>query len=130
MARRDDDFSANGGWGEAERQAVPQPVDEKPFQISPPVLNLPKGGGAIRGIGEKIAANPATGSATFSIPLPASPGRGGFGPKLSLSYDSSTGNGPFGFGFGLALPAISRKTEKGLPLYVDGIDTFLISGAE
>lgn len=29
-------------------------------QISPPAISLPKGGGAIRGIGEKFAANPVT----------------------------------------------------------------------
>ena len=28
--------------------------------------------------GEKFAANPVTGSATFSVPLPVSPGRGGY----------------------------------------------------
>ena len=28
----------------------------------PPTLSLPKGGGAIRGIGEKFAANPVTGT--------------------------------------------------------------------
>ncbi|HLG55465.1 MAG TPA: SpvB/TcaC N-terminal domain-containing protein [Vicinamibacterales bacterium] len=94
------------------------------------MVSLPKGGGAIRGIGEKFAANPVTGSSTFSIPLPASPGRGGFGPQLSLSYDSGSGNGPFGFGWSLALPAITRKTDKGLPRYGDDTDTFLIAGAE
>ena len=100
------------------------------FTLSAPTITLPKGGGAIRGIGEKFSANPVTGSATFSIPLPASPGRGGFGPQLTLSYESASGNSSFGFGWNLALPAISRKTEKGLPRYTDAIDTFLISGAE
>ena len=28
------------------------------FSVSPPPLTLPKGGGAIRGIGEKFGANP------------------------------------------------------------------------
>jgi hypothetical protein len=99
-------------------------------RVSAPAISLPKGGGAIRGIGEKFAANPVTGASTFSIPLPASPGRGGFGPQLALSYDSGSGNGPFGFGWSLALPAITRKTDKGLPRYGDRTDIFLISGAE
>lgn len=90
---------------------------------------MPTGGGAIRGVGEKFAANPVTGSATFSIPIPASAGRAGFGPQLTLSYDSGSGNGPFGFGWSLALPSITRKTDRGLPLYSDATDTFLISGA-
>ncbi len=99
-----------------------------PFEA--PAVSLPTGGGAIRGIGEKFAANPVTGSATFSIPLPVSPGRGGFGPQLTLTYDSASGNGPFGFGWSLALPAITRRTDKGLPRYRDSTDTFLVAGAE
>ena len=107
-----------------------QASSDQKFGVSAPQLSLPKGGGAIRGMGEKFAANPVTGSSTFSIPLPASPGRGGFGPQLALSYDSGSGNGPFGFGWSLALPAITCKTDKGLPRYGDATDTFLISGAE
>ena len=98
----------------------------------PPVINLPKGGGAIRGIGEKFGANPVTGTGSMSVPIATSPGRSGFGPQLSISYDSGAGNGPFGFGWSLALPAITRKTEKGLPQYLDASDTdvFVLSGAE
>ena len=77
-----------------------------------PAISLPKGGGAIRGIGEKFAANPVTGTGSMSVPLATSPGRGGFGPQLSLSYDSGSGNGPFGLGWNLSLPVIYRKTEK------------------
>lgn len=99
-----------------------------PFRA--PAVSLPTGGGAIRGMGEKFAANPVTGSSTCSIPLPASPGRSGFAPQLALSYDSGSGNGPFGFGWHIGLPAITRKTDKGVPRYTDETDTFLISGAE
>jgi len=100
--------------------------------ISPPAILLPKGGGAIRGMGEKFAANPATGSGSFSTPIYTSPGRAGFGPQLSLSYDSGAGNGPFGFGWSLSLPSITRKTDKGLPKYIDGLesDVFILSGVE
>jgi hypothetical protein len=64
-----------------------------------PAISVPKGGGAIRGIGEKFAANPVTGTGSLSVPIFVSPGRSGFGPQLSLSYDSGSGNGPFGFGW-------------------------------
>jgi hypothetical protein len=66
------------------------------------------------------------------VPVAASPGRSGFGPQLSLSYDSGAGNGPFGFGWNLSLPAITRKTDKGLPQYrdADDSDVFMLSGAE
>jgi RHS repeat-associated protein len=105
-------------------------TDEWRAPFTAPAISLPKGGGAIRGIGEKFAANPVTGSATFSIPLPASPGRNGFGPQLALSYDSGSGNGPFGFGWSLQLPSITRRTDRGLPRYLDDGDTFQISGTE
>lgn len=100
--------------------------------ISAPSISLPKGGGAIRGIGEKFGANAATGTGSLSVPLALSPGRSGFGPQLSLSYDSGAGNGPFGLGWSLALPSITRKTDKGLPRYNDAEDSdvFIISGAE
>jgi RHS repeat-associated protein len=102
------------------------------FQISAPSISLPKGGGAIRGMGEKFAANPVTGTGSMTVPIATSPGRSGFGPQLSLSYDSGAGNGPFGFGWNLSLPSITRKTDKGLPQYFDGeeSDIFIISGAE
>ncbi len=101
-------------------------------QISPPIISLPKGGGAIRGIGEKFAANPVTGTGSMTVPLATSPGRSGFGPQLSLSYDSGAGNGPFGFGWHLMLPSITRKTDKGLPQYDDAeeSDVFILSGSE
>ncbi len=97
-----------------------------------PSISLPKGGGAIRGIGEKFAANPVTGTGSLNVPIFTSPGRSGFGPQLSLSYDSGSGNGPFGFGWGLSLPSITRKTDKGLPKYQAAAesDIFILSGAE
>lgn len=101
-------------------------------QISAPAISLPKGGGAIRGIDEKFQVNPATGTASLSIPIATSPGRAGFGPQLALAYDSGAGNGPFGFGWNLSLPSITRKTDKGLPQYRDAeeSDVFILSGAE
>ena len=93
-------------------------LQDKP-QSPTPTISLPKGGGAIRGMGEKFAANPVTGTGSMSVPIATSPGRSGFGPQLSLSYDSGSGNGPFGFGWHLSLPAITRKTDKGLPQYRD-----------
>ena len=102
------------------------------FLVQSPTLSLPKGGGAIRGIGEKFAANPVTGTGSMSVPIATSPGRGGFGPQLALSYDSGAGNGPFGLGWHLSLPAISIKTDKGLPRYRfdEESDVFILAGAE
>jgi hypothetical protein len=93
------------------------------------VLSLPKGGGAIKGIGETFQPNLFSGTGNHTIPLAMSPGRNGFGPKLSLEYSSGNGNGIFGLGWQLAIPRITRKTEKGLPRYDDS-DVFVLSGAE
>jgi hypothetical protein len=73
--------------------------------IRAPGITLPKVGGAIRGIGEKFSANPVTGTGSMTVPIATSPVRSGFGPQLSLSYDSGAGNGPFGFGWSLSLPS-------------------------
>jgi RHS repeat-associated protein len=105
---------------------------QEQFSVTAPQISLPKGGGAIRGIGEKFTANPMTGTGSMSVPVYSSPGRAGFGPQLSLAYDSGKGNGPFGFGWSMTVPAITRKTDKGLPQYrdADESDTFILSGAE
>ncbi|HEX8106323.1 MAG TPA: SpvB/TcaC N-terminal domain-containing protein [Kofleriaceae bacterium] len=120
------------------RPAPDRAVDDKPKPASdatsaapgtPPIPSLPKGGGAIRGIGEKFSANPVTGTASLQIPIATTPGRAGLHPDLSLAYDSGAGNGPFGHGFHLSVPQIARKTDKGLPQYDDS-DVFILSGAE
>ena len=41
---------------------------EDQFHISAPAISLPKGGGAMRGMGEKFAANPVTGTGSMSVP--------------------------------------------------------------
>lgn len=99
--------------------------------IEVPSISLPKGGGALKGIDEKFTVNAVNGTSSFSIQLPFSSARG-TSPSLSLSYNSGTGNGIFGLGWGLSLGSIKRKTDKGLPQYLDLIDsdTFLFSGAE
>jgi hypothetical protein len=70
---------------ENELAQVPESRSTSLPPVKPPAVSLPKGGGAIRGIGEKFAANPATGAGSMSVPIAASPGRAGFGPQLSLT---------------------------------------------
>jgi RHS repeat-associated protein len=122
-------------------QAEQQSAEESPFAA--PQVSLPKGGGAIRGLGEKYQTNPVNGTATLSIPIPLSKTRGEFQPALALSYSSGSGNGPYGLGWTLGLPSVSRRTDKGVPRYLpfarhaehlaaaDAVaDIFLLSGAE
>jgi hypothetical protein len=99
-----------GGQGEEAGASVSGVGGEQITSIS-----LPKGGGAIRGIGEKFTANPVTSTGSTTVPLATSPGRSGFGPHLSLSYDSGGGNGPFGNGWNFSPPSITRKTDKAYP---------------
>src|SRR5262245_61560265 len=68
----------------------------------------------------------------MTVPIATSPGRSGFGPQLSLTYDSGAGKGPFGVGCTLSLPSITRKTDKDLPQYFAAAesDVFILSGAE
>src|SRR5256885_3314166 len=73
--------------------------------LSVPSISLPKGGGAIRGIGEKFNADPISGAGSVTIPIATSPGRSGFGPELSLSYSSGGGNRPFGMELHPSLPS-------------------------
>jgi len=57
--------SKSGDAGATAPQSVP---------TAAPAISLPKGGGAIRGIGEKFAANPVTGIGSLSVPIYTSPG--------------------------------------------------------
>ncbi|MGI5241939.1 SpvB/TcaC N-terminal domain-containing protein [Dactylosporangium sp. CA-139066] len=115
----------------APDEAKPQGEPPAPA-VAAPSIALPKGGGALRGIGEQFTANAATGTGSLTMPIATSPGRAGFGPQLALGYDSGTGNGPFGLGWSLSLPAVTRKTDRGLPRYLDAeeYDVFVLSGTE
>lgn len=97
--------------------------------VAEQIIALPKGGGALKGLGEKFQPNPHTGTGNFSLPIEMPPGRNGFQPQLTLTYSTGNGNGVFGLGWNLNLPTISRKTSKGIPRYRQQ-DTFILSEAE
>ncbi|TCC99005.1 SpvB/TcaC N-terminal domain-containing protein [Pedobacter psychroterrae] len=99
--------------------------------IEVPSVTLPKGGGALKGIDEKFSVNAVNGTSSFNFQLPVGSPRGAT-PALTVSYSSGAGNGIFGLGWNLGLSSVKRKTDKGLPHYLDSIDsdTFLLSDAE
>jgi RHS repeat-associated protein len=103
----------------------------RPAELLPSV-SLPKGGGAIRSLAEKLTVDAATGTCGTSITLPFSAARSGFVPAMHVSYGSGSGNGVLGFGWSLGLSEITRKTDKGLPRYCDGdeSDVFLLAGQD
>jgi RHS repeat-associated protein len=98
--------------------------------ISSQVISLPKGGGALQGIGEKFAPDLHTGTGNFTIPIALPAGRNGFQPQLSLVYSTGNGNGPFGLSWNVGIPGVSRQTNKGVPKYDDEKDIFVLSGTE
>lgn len=100
--------------------------------VKVPTLELPKGGGAIRGIGETFSTNLAMGTGGMSIPVAVSPGRGGAAPQLAVTYSSGSGQSLFGVGWSMAVPSVRRRTDKQLPTYNDRDeeDVFLFAGEE
>src|SRR5262249_58639674 len=89
------------------------------------IIALPKGGGALHGLGEKFAPDLHTGTGNFTVPIALPAGRSGFEPHLSLGYSTGSPNGPFGLGWSLTVPGVARKTSRGVPRYDDRRDSFL-----
>lgn len=112
-----------------EISTLTEEVTSKSNAIEIPQIELPKGGGAIKGIDEKFEVNAANGTASLSVPLPVTQGNQGFAPALSLNYNSGSGNSPYGLGWSLGLSQISRKTDKGIPKYTNE-DVYTMSGTE
>jgi Salmonella virulence plasmid 65kDa B protein len=91
-----------------------KPAENRESQelLAAPSISPPKGGGAIRGIGEKFAANPVTSTGSVSVPIATSPGRAGFGAQLFLSFDSGAGNGRSAWtAFALPPPSQGKPTK-------------------
>ena len=95
-----------------------------------PNITLPQGGGALSGMGEKFSPDLFTGTGNFSVPIALPQGRNGLTPQLSLGYSTGNGNGPWGLGWGMSVPGVMRKTDRGVPVYDDNKDIFILSGAE
>ncbi|MFE1797716.1 SpvB/TcaC N-terminal domain-containing protein [Streptomyces sp. NPDC059517] len=93
------------------------------------IISLPQGGGAVRGIGETVVPDLQTGIGNLTVPITVPAGRRRMQPTLSLGYSSGHGNGWLGLGWKLGAPGIARKT-RGVPVYDDDVDTFVLSGSE
>jgi RHS repeat-associated protein len=104
--------------------------------VSPSVISLPGGPGAIEGLGPSFEPQLNTGTATHSVPIAVPPGVAGHTPEITLSYNGGSGNGSLGIGWSLDTPAITRQLDKGLPRYTGADepavteDTFLFQGEE
>jgi RHS repeat-associated protein len=84
----------------------------------------------LRGIGETFSPDLQSGTGNVTVPIVVPAGRLGLEPKLSLAYSTGNGNGLFGLGWTLIIPGVSRKTARGVPVYDDERDTFVLSGED
>src|SRR4051812_1378062 len=103
-------------------------------KVANPTVTVSAGSTRLGGSSGKGSAGD-TGTARYEIPLRTVPGRGGFGPGLSLLYASQAGNGQMGVGFGLAgLSEISRCArtvgDDGVAqgVQLGGSDLFCLNG--
>ncbi|WIE52920.1 SpvB/TcaC N-terminal domain-containing protein [Pseudomonas sp. GM17] len=107
-----------------ETDAAEDPPAVQEPRIKPSNVVLPKGGGAIQGLGETFSANAFTGAATLVVPIALTACKDS-APALSLQYQSAAGNGIFGLGFSVDIPAIACRTSTGQPRY-DGTETYVL----
>lgn len=100
--------------------------------VSPQVISLPSGPGAVEGLGESFEPQLNTGSGHYALPFKLPPGRAGFTPAAGLIYDSGNGNGSVGFGWRLTEQYVKRQSDKGLPQYGNAAkpDTYINESGE
>ena len=89
---------------------------QRSSQSSPP-SNQGAGSGSQRSIDTTFQVNPTNGTASLSVPLPVTAGRGSLTPDLNLCYDSGFGNGLFGLGWQIPFDTVTRKTSNSIPRY-------------
>jgi hypothetical protein len=97
--------------------------------IDPTKISLPKGPGSVEGLASAdFAPSLASGNASYAVAIAVPPASGGFGPDLSLAYDSGGGASEIGIGWRVSgAPRLRRRTEEGLPRF-DETDTFELVG--
>jgi RHS repeat-associated protein len=86
--------------------------------VNDQIISLPKGGGEIKGLGEKFRPDLHTGTGNYSIPVDLPKGRNGFQPSLSFNYSTGNPNSAFGQGWSIGgISGITRKVSNGVPRY-------------
>ena len=96
--------------------------------VEPTHISLPKGPASIEGLGRNFVPSLSSGTSSYGVDIAVPPAVAGFGPKLSLDYDSGGGVSELGMGWKLSgLPTVRRRTENGLPKF-DASDAFEVTG--
>ncbi len=62
-------------------------VSSKSSGVLNQIITLPRGGSALKGIGEKFFPDLHTGTGNFSVPISLPPIRSGFQPQINLVYN-------------------------------------------
>jgi RHS repeat-associated protein len=119
--------------GPAQAAPLPLPTYD-PAAVANPTATVSAGSVPMGGTSGGFSVDD-TGAARYEIPLRVVPGRGGFQPKLSLSYRSDGGPGHAGAGFSLSgLSQISRcdrtVADDGIAdgVGLDATDRFCLNG--
>src|SRR5258705_5059326 len=87
--------------------------------VSPNAISLPSGPGSIEGLGHSFQPALNSGTLRYGLSRQVPPGTAGRAPPVHLAYEGGQANGPLGFGWSLPLPFVQRRTDKGIPRYVD-----------
>ena len=103
-------------------------INLESMSIKPHEVSLPKGVGAIHGIGETFKPDFFSGTGSYKIPFTITRVRV-LESEFSIDYNSSSGNGPFGMGFSVGLEKTSLKMVSSIPKY-EGKETYLLNGSE
>jgi YD repeat-containing protein len=89
--------------------------------VTPNTISVPKGPGAIEGLGESFQPTLNTGTANYGIGLKVPPATAGHAPALKLVYEGGGANGPLGCGWALPMPCVQRRSDLGIPRYLDSL---------
>ncbi len=107
-----------------------------PAPASPPAMSASSSSSKI-GVTQAAFRVNESGSATYNIPILTAPASGGFAPRVSLDYNSQSGNGEAGVGWsigGVSAITLCPQTieQDGISgsrgLRLDGSDRFCIDG--
>jgi RHS repeat-associated protein len=96
--------------------------------VSPSHLSLPSGPASVEGLGRNFVPSLASGTASYGIDIALPPAVHGFGPSLSLDYDSGGGVSEVGMGWQIGgVPSLRRRVDDGLPRF-DESDAWELTG--
>ena len=91
-------------------------------------ISLPSGPASIEGLGRNFVPSLASGTAGYGIDIALPPAVRGFGPSLSIDYDSGGGASEVGTGWQIGqIPSLRRRVDDGLPRF-DETDSWELTG--